>query len=436
MNKSLDLKNNSSELSELEIDPIKFFGFKLNPFYSKELKGNWLSLFSNRKQELKKTLYYIKHARTTAICSNQGIGKSSFLSYLHEIVLPKKGILSRKFNLDFEKIEENEYIIFLRRVLLEMLDLFRSIKDHYPKLQDIDYDYESARLHKTITLEENIKRNFGGKIGIDMNSDKLTHLLSPLSLPNFSTSLKGDKSKESKLRTQISIFNNEEIKSKIIELGNLYEDPVVFFIDELDKTGKLFDNSFEWAKRIYLLLRNCREIFELSNFIFVFALDAVFYEKKIETNLDQSEKNIDLLGIIEKFVMLDRFSLSDFKALLQQRLEFAEVVDITKFIDERKLKLLYLFARGNSRKLMGWYDEALFTACSKNDESFSIDIFFDVFEDEMNISFSETHRLFFIKLIDQNTISKKEFQELQLDIFIENGFVISDNLHYKCPIIE
>jgi hypothetical protein len=159
-------------------------------------------------------------------------------------------------------------------------------------------------------------------------------------------------------------------------------------------------------------------------------------KKKIEANLDKSEKNIDLLGIIEKFVMLDRFLFSDFKALLQQRLEFAEVVDITKFIDESKLKLLYLFARGNSRKLMNWYEETLFNACIKNDDSISIDNFFDVFENEMNISFSAKHRLFFIQLIDQKTISKKEFQGLQLDIFIENGFVISDEHHYKCPMIE
>ena len=417
------------------MNKLEFLGLKNNPFYSKELKDDWLTLFSNREQELEKTLFYIESGRTIAICSNQGIGKSSFLSYLNEIVLPKEKILSRKFNFDFEKIEENEYIIFLRRVLMELLDLFKSIKDNYPQLQLIDYDYESARLHKTITFEENIKRNLGGKIGIDIKNDKLTNLLSPLSLPNFSTSLKGDKSKENKITTQISILNNEEIKSKIIELGQLYEEPVVFFIDELDKTGKLFEDNFEWAKRIYLLLRNCREIFELSNFIFVFSLEAVFCEKKIEANIDQSEKNIDLLGIIEKFVMLNRFPFSDFKALLQKRLEFAEVDDTTIFIEERKIKLLYIFARGNSRKLINWYEEALFKACIKKDNTFSIDIFFDVFEDEMNISFSETHRQFFIQLIDQKTVSKKEFQNLELDVFIENGFVITDDHSYKYPTI-
>jgi hypothetical protein len=74
--------------------------------------------------------------------------------------------------------------------------------------------------------------------------------------------------------------------------------------------------------------------------------------------------------------------------------------------------------------------------CIKNDDSISIDIFFEVFEDEMIISFSETHRLFIIQLIDHKTISKKEFQGLPIDIFIENGFVLSDDNHYKCPMIE
>jgi hypothetical protein len=48
MNKleSLGLQNNSFE----------FLGLKNNPFHSKELKGDWLTLFSNRKPELKKNI--------------------------------------------------------------------------------------------------------------------------------------------------------------------------------------------------------------------------------------------------------------------------------------------------------------------------------------------------------------------------------------------
>jgi len=410
---------------------LEFLGLKNNPFYSKELKDEWLELFINRKQEIERTFFYIDSARTTAVCSKKGIGKSSFLSYLNEKILPKENILSLKFNFDFEKIEENEYIIFLRKVLLELLNLFKSIMEEQPQLKKIDYSYETSRLHKTITFEESLKRNFGGKFGIDLGSEKIANLLTPLFSPKVSTTLGGDKSKEHKVTTQVNVFNNEEIKSKIIELGKLYDEPIVFFIDELDKTGKLFQDNFEWAKQIYLLLRHCREIFESSNFIFVFALDAIFYDKKIAANIDKDDKNIDLFGIIEKFVILERFPFSEFKIMLQKRLNFAEVEDIEKFLDETKLKLLYYFARANSRRLISWYEEVLFSACIKKNKDISVDIFFDVFENEINLLFSKAHREFFIKLITEKTVSQQDFPGLNLDKFIEHEYVIKkDDIYY------
>jgi len=77
---------------------LEFLGLKNNPFYSKELKGDWLELFTNREKEIERALFYIESGRTIAICSKQGIGKSSFLSFLNERILPKENILSRKFN--------------------------------------------------------------------------------------------------------------------------------------------------------------------------------------------------------------------------------------------------------------------------------------------------------------------------------------------------
>ena len=410
---------------------LEILGFKNNPFYSKELKGNWLELFTNRDKAIERLLFYISSARTTAICSKQGIGKSSFLSYLNEIVLREKNILSRKFNFDFEKIEENEYIIFLRRLLLELLDLFETNAHNSPKLANIDYAYETARLHKTITLEENIKRSFGGKLGLKTDGNKIANLLSPVFLPGVSGQVKADKTKQTKLTTQINVLNNEEIKSKIIELGELYDDPIVFFIDELDKTGKLFEDNFEWAKQIYLLLRNCREIFESSNFIFVFALDAVFYDKKIEANTDKAEKNIDLFGIIEKFILLKPFSFLEFKDSLKKRLDFAELENMESIMDDTKLRLLYNFTRANSRKLMSWFEEVLFNASIAKDKTISFDHFFQVFEDELNLNFSNELKNFFIKLSQENFLPVEKFSNLPLDEFIDKGYIVRENTYFK-----
>ncbi|ETR65627.1 MAG: hypothetical protein OMM_13959, partial [Candidatus Magnetoglobus multicellularis str. Araruama] len=233
---------------------FEFLGLKNNPFFSKELKGKWLDFFYDRDSEVSKTCFFIEGARTIAICGKQGIGKSSFLSYLNEVILPKQNILSLKFNFDFEKIEKKEPMFFLR-LLLELLLLFEKNQDNHPKLKEIDYEYEKSRINRTMTLEENVKGNL---------FSSLIKAASQFVLG----SIKND-----------PIHNNETIKRKIIELGSYFDEPIVLLIDELDKTGKFFQDNFEWANEIYLLLRQYREIFENSNFIFIFALDEVFYEK-------------------------------------------------------------------------------------------------------------------------------------------------------------
>ena len=407
-----------------------FSGLKNNPFYSKELKGPWLELFVNRKDELEETEWFIASGRTVAICSKQGIGKSSFLSYMNERVLPETDLLSAKFNFDFEKVEGNEFMIFLRKILRELLFLFAKHKDDYPALQNIDFEFESARLEKTITLEENIKRNFGGKIGIEADFNKVAKLFHPVlvnngGLPKVSAGLGGDGGRESKTITQIPIHNNETVKDKIIELGKLYDGPVVFFIDELDKTGKLFQDSFEWSKEIYKLLRHCREIFETSNFIFVFSLDYVFYEKMIEAN--REGKNIDILGIIEKFVNLDPFTLKEFEAALIKRFEFAEAENPQQFFDKGKIKLLYSFTMGNSRLFMSWYEDILYQSYRKKNKNINYNSFFDIFEKKLGYDFSKNIRKFLIELAENESAKLHTVTKEDMKIFIDSKYIIEDN---------
>ena len=415
---------------------LEFLGIKNNPFYSKELKGDWLELFVNRVNEIEEFDWFIESGRTVAICSKQGIGKSSFLSYINEIILSEKDVLSAKFNFDFEKVDGNEFMVFLRKILFELLYLFKSHRDKFPSLQKIDFEVETARLNKTVTFEENVKRNFGGKIGIDFDLNKFADLMYPAlgkndTLPKIHAGMGGDRSKENKAITQIPLHNNETIKDKIIELGNLYEAPVVFLIDELDKTGKLFQDSFEWSKEIYSLLRHCREMFETSNFIFVFSLDIVFYDKKIEANKDSDEKNIDIFGIIEKFIKLDRFNLKDFEIALKKRLDIAQPDNPKRFYDNARIKLHYAFTRGNSRKFMSWYENVLFESYKKKDRSISFDRFFDVYEKELGYSFSKNLRSFFIDMANNEYVKLHTVEKKDLQIFVDEKYINENNGFYS-----
>lgn len=342
------------------MEKLELFKLNFNPFTIDELNAESIDLFVNRKNELDELIIFIKDYSTSAIAGDQGVGKSSLLIKLREL-LREQDYLVQYLKVAPTRDGATLKSSFLRKILRELLILLDSHEVNLSKF-NIDLLFEFDRLDYTITFQSLQGKIAAASANIDVGkSDSLLESVIPF---NLKSKLEIDRSKTSSTsisRTPI-LHNDETLKETIHKIARALKESgfkIVILVDELDKLGREAYAHSHWFQEIYDFLGYCEDILTAGNLLFVFALQKEFFNKYNEA-LIKPDGDTHFLGLISEIVLLENFTFNDALSLVDKRIEIAQGKRSRQDIFEPGvLDILFVFAFRNTRKFIQFINHLL-----------------------------------------------------------------------------
>lgn len=143
----------------------------------------------------------------------------------------------------------------------------------------------------------------------------------------------------------------DSLSNAVVKLLEQINDPIVFFIDELDKVGRYPLESPSWEKDVEGVLNLAGKIALSNKLKFVFALRIEFYEKFRNALIDEGDDSI--LELIDSFKKLDGFDLDFSTNAVNSSLEYAGYkCEIEDLFENGVIEIVLSVVKGNPRLFM------------------------------------------------------------------------------------
>ncbi len=367
-------------------DYLKFFGINKPLFVNRVLRGEDLDRFVDREQLLGYFNAALRGGSSCAVIGAQGSGKSSFLLKLMAGIETVFYCDYLHFSFPPGDIEKSR-LKFLKAILRSLLNLIKN-NDELLKLYEKNrIDSELKRLEYSITYEEQSKtlKKLSGQADAEIKG-ALLKLLLPADF-----SAKFDVSKESGKQaietTDFPIHNEITLLDTIDWIAGKLNDPVVLFIDELDKIGRFPLESPGWDQEVVKILELSREIMANEKLIMVFSLQEELYGKLVKSK--QGEGDISILGLINYFKKLSGFDIAFARSAVTRSLKVSNYPGALEDLFEKGvLEIALEVAKGNPRLFMTYLADLSYEAPFNNQHTFTLDFLkrylFDLFEDQMD----------------------------------------------------
>ncbi len=287
-------------------DIFEFFGIHNPLFIMTGLAGDNIERFVDREQQLDYFIASIRMAQKCAVIGEQGTGKTSFLLKLLDMMKDSVCCDYLQFSFPMEESEQSR-LYFLRKILRTLLSLIAKNDRLLDKIGKDEISFEMERLEYSIIIENQVKtiKSVEGEIdgGITGNFWKI---LIPAEF-RAKLAAKREKEKQDIEKKDWPIHNENTLYNTIIKLLEKIADPIVLFIDELDKVGRYPLESPAWDKEVMKILELSRELMLTEKLILVFALQNELYEKLRKAQ--KEEADVSILGLINSFKKLEGFDL-------------------------------------------------------------------------------------------------------------------------------
>jgi hypothetical protein len=174
-------------------------------------------------------------------------------------------------------------------------------------------------------------------------------------------------------RKDYPIHDENTLYNTIIKLLAKIDEPIVLFIDELDKVGRYPLESPEWDKEVMKILELSREIMLSQKIILVFSLQNELYEKLTRAQVNKEETSI--LGLINSFKKLNGFDLEFARNAVNASLEHAGYKgSIDDLFENGIIEIVLSGVRGNPRLFMHYLIELVKMAFLAKQHQVTLDL--------------------------------------------------------------
>ena len=334
---------------------LEFYGIEKPLFFMSALNGEDLRRFVDREHLLEYFITSIGIGQRCAIIGEQGTGKSSFLLKLLDMMKDQVYGDYLQFSFPVQESEKSR-LHFLRKILRSILYIILENDELLAHFEHDDILFEIERLEYSIVVEEYVKtqKSVGGEIEGGIKGSFLSVLIPAEFKAKLSTKREKEEGKTEK--KDYPIHNENTLFNSIIELLEKVEEPIVLFIDELDKVGRYPLESPEWDKEVMKILELSREIMLTDKLILVFTLQNELYEK---LNRAQTSKgDFSILGLINSFKKLEGFDLEFAFEAVAASLKYAGYKGSIEDLFEKGVIETVIFAvKGNPRLFMHYLIE-------------------------------------------------------------------------------
>jgi energy-coupling factor transporter ATP-binding protein EcfA2 len=286
---------------------FEFYGIDKPLFVMGALEGDNLNRFVDRETLLDYFAASIDMQQRCAIIGGQGSGKSSFLLKLCDMM--KNSIYGEylQFNFPLNNSEKSK-LHFLFKVLRTIIYLILKNDKLLKHFDKDEINSEIERMENSIVLEKHLKSIKATESEAEggIKGNNLFNLLIPAELKAkvSSTRMKEEQTVE---RKDYPLHTEDTLYYTIIKLLEKIDEPIVLFIDELDKVGRYPLESPEWDQEVIKILELSREIMVTQKIILVFALQNELHEKLTKAQVNEGDTSI--LGLINSFKELPGFDL-------------------------------------------------------------------------------------------------------------------------------
>jgi len=362
-----------------------FFGVNKPLFVERELTGDNIERFVDRDELLARFKSAIQFKKTCAITGKEGSGKSSFLLKL--MMEMKRAMYCDYLQFSFPSNEfDKSRLHFLRAILHSILYLIDS-NDALLALFDKDQiAFEKKRLEYSITIENQVRKqaNVDGEISGGVKNDFFKLMLPFDVAGKVATSRSKEEGKGETI--DYPVHNENTLYESITKISQELRNPIVLFIDELDKIGRFPLETPEWDRELIKILELSREIMANDKLIMVFSLQDELYQKLLKAK--QGKEGGSVIGLINYFKRLGGFDWEFAKSAVIQSLKVSGYPGaIGDLFEKGVLEIVLDVVKGNPRLFMTYLSELCIEAYQDNQHTIALDLLkeylFELFEEEM-----------------------------------------------------
>jgi archaellum biogenesis ATPase FlaH len=365
---------------------MEFFDVKKPLFVEKELTGDDIHRFVDREELLHRFRSAIQLGKTCAVVGKQGSGKSSLLIKLMDEMKESMDCQYMQFSFPTNEFEKSR-LHFLRATLRSLLYLIAGSDSLLSLFDKEEIAFDIKRLEYSIIIENHSKtqRSVEGELGGGLKSD-LVKLLIPV---EFTAKFAANRTKEEENieTSDYPIHNENTLYDAITKTTRQLKEPVVLFIDELDKVGRFPLEASEWDRELIKILELSREIMDNKKLIMVFSLQDELYEKLIKAK--RGGDDVSVIGLINYFKKLEGFNLDFAKEAVDQSLKVAGYPGTKdELLGKGILEIVLDMVKGNPRLFMTYLSDLCIEAELKKQHTFTLDLLknylFELFKEEMS----------------------------------------------------
>ncbi|MCX6580709.1 MAG: AAA family ATPase [Candidatus Aminicenantes bacterium] len=362
-----------------------FFGVNKPLFVERELTGDNIERFVDREELLARFKSAIQFKKTCAITGKEGSGKSSFLLKL--MAEMKRAMYCDYLQFSFPSNEfDKSRLHFLRAILHSILYLIDR-NDALLALFDKDQiAFEKKRLEYSITIENQVRKqaNVDGEISGGIKNDFFKMMLPFDVAGKVATSRSKEEGKGETI--DYPVHNENTLYESITKISQELMNPIVLFIDELDKIGRFPLETPEWDRELIKILELSREIMANDKLIMVFSLQDELYQKLLKAK--QGKEGGSVIGLINYFKRLGGFDWEFAKSAVIQSLKVSGYPGaIGDLFEKGVLEIVLDVVKGNPRLFMTYLSELCIEAYQDNQHIIALDLLkeylFELFEEEM-----------------------------------------------------
>lgn len=294
---------------------LRYWGFSKHPFDDFILKGNTLSLFVDREDEV----FSLQNALTTrlvAVYGSQGVGKSTFLRKTKEALEKTDTAV-----VYIQMTGTTEHALY-REILAGILKSIIEGKIAISKLK-INVKNELERLEKSIRYAR--ETSFGA------------NMIATGTVKEIS-------------QTDIEQHTEDTSRKAICDIITHKTNPFVVIVDDLERVKLFAESDEQYCRFISGFSRTVDEVFSDQGVCFVVSLDEEFVAK-IDKNLP--DDNGEISFSFGDLIRIPTFNPEYVLEIIRVRLKDSSwKKDVSDFITEEAFWCLCLASEGHPRKLL------------------------------------------------------------------------------------
>ncbi|MCU0288459.1 MAG: P-loop NTPase fold protein, partial [Acidobacteria bacterium] len=316
-----------------------------------------------------------------AIVGEPGSGKTSFLLKLCNSMKSSAYCDYLQFSFPVEDVDKSK-LHFLRKILGSLLNLIANNKQLQNHFEPGDISFETQRLEYSIIIEDHLKAITASEMGVEggTKSGTLFNLLVPA---EFRAKLNARRQKEKGQveKKDYPIHDEKTLYHTILRLLDRIAEPIVLFIDELDKIGRYPLEFPGWDKEVTKILDLSRDIMLSNKLVLVLSLQDKLYEHLCNARDGQSEASgAAALGLIHAFRKLEGFDLNFAACAVNSSLQYAGYKGkMDDLFEKKNIDIVLSIVKGNPRLFMYHLLELCKKACLENQKQITLDMLHDYF---------------------------------------------------------